>query len=150
MDDQYSASNKEVAVSSSSLPEETAESKELERRYVRKLDWNLLPLLMLLQIASFLDRSNIGNAKINGLVTDLHLVGQEFNGELEPGNSERYEKSVGPEMLIRNVPVLSVAASLFYVTYIVFEIPFNIIQQRIGASRMGKSLESLLISQCPI
>lgn len=33
---------------------------EMEKRVVRKLDWNLVPLVMVLYLLSFLDRSNIG------------------------------------------------------------------------------------------
>ena len=36
----------------------------LEKRVVRKLDYNLVPLVSVLYMLSFLDRSNIGNAKI--------------------------------------------------------------------------------------
>ena len=32
----------------------------VEKRVVRKLDWNLVPLLMALYLLAFLDRSNIG------------------------------------------------------------------------------------------
>jgi hypothetical protein len=39
---------------------------EAERRIVRKLDWRLIPWLSLLYLISFLDRTNIGNAKIQG------------------------------------------------------------------------------------
>jgi hypothetical protein len=53
---------------------------ELEKRYVRKLDWNILPMVMFMQLVSFLDRSNIGNAKINGMTKDIHLTGSGFNG----------------------------------------------------------------------
>jgi len=39
---------------------------EVEKRIVRKLDWRLIPWLSLLYLISFLDRTNIGNAKIQG------------------------------------------------------------------------------------
>jgi hypothetical protein len=39
---------------------------EAEKRLVRKLDWRLIPWLCLLYLISFLDRTNIGNAKIQG------------------------------------------------------------------------------------
>jgi hypothetical protein len=38
-----------------------------ERKLVRKLDWRLIPWLCLLYLISFLDRTNIGNAKIQGI-----------------------------------------------------------------------------------
>ena len=39
---------------------------DAEKRLVRKLDWRLIPWLCLLYLVSFLDRTNIGNAKIQG------------------------------------------------------------------------------------
>ncbi|KAJ0286121.1 hypothetical protein CBS470a_005995 [Colletotrichum nupharicola] len=47
-----------------------------KKRVMRKLDWRLVPLLGLLYLISFLDRANIGNAKIEGLPEDLNLTGQ--------------------------------------------------------------------------
>lgn len=46
----------------------------LERKLVRKLDARLLPILTILYLLSFLDRSNIGNAKLDGLTTDLKMT----------------------------------------------------------------------------
>jgi len=37
-----------------------------EKKLIRKLDWRLIPWLSLLYLISFLDRTNIGNAKIQG------------------------------------------------------------------------------------
>ena len=38
----------------------------VEKKLIRKLDWRLIPWLCLLYLISFLDRTNIGNAKIAG------------------------------------------------------------------------------------
>jgi hypothetical protein len=43
------------------------------------MDLRLIPMLALLYLLSFLDRSNIGNAKIQGMQTDLNLTGPEYN-----------------------------------------------------------------------
>jgi hypothetical protein len=51
-----------------------------EKKLVRKLDMFIIPVYMITYLVSFLDRANIGNAKIAGLTTDLHLKGSEFNG----------------------------------------------------------------------
>ena len=40
-----------------------------EKKLIRKLDWKLIPWLCLLYLISFLDRTNIGNAKIQGLIS---------------------------------------------------------------------------------
>jgi hypothetical protein len=39
----------------------------------------VVPWLFGLWLLAFIDRSNIGNAKIDGLVTDLKLNGNTFN-----------------------------------------------------------------------
>ena len=61
-----------------------------EKKLLRKLDWHLIPCLTILFLLSFLDRSNgdflslsfslpsahllsVGNARIEGLATDLHM-----------------------------------------------------------------------------
>lgn len=48
-------------------------------RVLRKLDWRLIPFVSVLYLLAYIDRSNVGNAKIAGLITDLHLTGVEFN-----------------------------------------------------------------------
>ncbi|KAL7953975.1 major facilitator superfamily domain-containing protein [Trichoderma compactum] len=52
---------------------------ELERRVVRKTDMNLVPLVMALYLLAFLDRSNIGNARIAGMSSDLNLIGDRYD-----------------------------------------------------------------------
>lgn len=39
-----------------------------EKKLLRKLDWRLIPWIILLYLLSFLDRTNIGNAKILGVL----------------------------------------------------------------------------------
>lgn len=52
-----------------------------EKKTLRKMDIRLIPMLAVLYLLSFLDRGNIGNAKIQGLVVDLHLSadGSQYN-----------------------------------------------------------------------
>ncbi|EFE43420.1 hypothetical protein TRV_01805 [Trichophyton verrucosum HKI 0517] len=50
-----------------------------EKKVIRKMDMRLIPALALLYLLSFLDRGNIGNAKIEGLDVDLGLKGGQFN-----------------------------------------------------------------------
>ncbi|KAI2634219.1 MFS general substrate transporter [Hypomontagnella submonticulosa] len=68
-------------------------TREQEARVVKKLDWNLMTLFFVLYMLAFLDRSNIGNARIAGLATDLDV------------NSVRYQWLL----------------NMFYITYVVFE-----------------------------
>jgi MFS family permease len=53
--------------------------KASEARILRKLDFTVLPILWLLYLVCFVDRSNIGNAKIQGMDTELKLKGQRYN-----------------------------------------------------------------------
>ncbi|KAK8059943.1 major facilitator superfamily domain-containing protein [Apiospora saccharicola] len=53
--------------------------KAAERRLLRRLDFRVLPILWLLYLVSFVDRSNIGNAKIQGMDQELQLTGQRYN-----------------------------------------------------------------------
>ena len=47
-----------------------------------KLDLILIPWLCLLYLICFLDRTNIGNAKIAGMEQDLELKGLMYNTAL--------------------------------------------------------------------
>ena len=51
----------------------------VERRILRRLDATLLPTLWALFLVSFVDRGNIGNAKIAGMTKTLHLTGARYN-----------------------------------------------------------------------
>ncbi|KAI0669050.1 MFS general substrate transporter [Trametes maxima] len=69
-----------------------------QRRVLRKLDFRLLPFVCFLFVLSFLDRANIGNAKVAGLSADLHLTGTQY----------------------------SLCAAMFFIPYCLFEVPSNI------------------------
>jgi hypothetical protein len=51
----------------------------MEKRVVRKIDMRVTPLVTFLFLLSFLDRSNIGNARIAGMEDDLDLVGDRYD-----------------------------------------------------------------------
>ncbi|KAK7741275.1 hypothetical protein SLS63_000828 [Diaporthe eres] len=78
-------------------------SPQKRSRLNRKIDIRMLPILALLYLVSSLDRANIGNAKIEGLATDLNLSGVEYN----------------------------TALSVFFISYILFNIPSNVILKQI-------------------
>jgi hypothetical protein len=44
-----------------------------EKALLRKLDYRLLPPLTLLYLLSFLDRSNVGNARLEGMTDDINM-----------------------------------------------------------------------------
>jgi hypothetical protein len=54
----------------------------LERRIRWKCDLKLLPPLVGLFLITFIDRTNIANAKIQGMTTELHMVGNDYNKAL--------------------------------------------------------------------
>ncbi|CAF4857218.1 unnamed protein product [Rotaria sp. Silwood1] len=81
--------------------------QETEKILKRKLDFHLLPLLSITYLLSYLDRSNIANAKLGGLAEDTHLT------------SEQYQWSL----------------SIFFFGYVFFEVPSNIILRRWRPSR---------------
>ncbi|KAL4914791.1 major facilitator superfamily domain-containing protein [Aspergillus aurantiobrunneus] len=74
------------------------------RRLNRKLDLHVLPPLFLLYFLSFLDRGNIGNARIQGLEQSLGMAGQDY----------------------------SIALCIFFVPYVLLEVPSNLILKRLS------------------
>ncbi|KAI8358774.1 major facilitator superfamily domain-containing protein [Mortierella sp. GBAus27b] len=77
---------------------------ETEAKIVSKLDRNLLPLLGILYLFSYLDRVNIGNARLFGLEEDVKLSNGEYN----------------------------IALAAFFLSYCIFEMPSNMILIRVG------------------
>ena len=51
---------------------------DIEKRVIRKMDLRIVSLVTALYVLAFLDRSNIGNAEIAGMKTDLKLVGNRY------------------------------------------------------------------------
>lgn len=48
------------------------------KKLLRKLDLAILPLVSVMYLLSFLDRSNIGNARLAGLEKDLGMTGWNY------------------------------------------------------------------------
>ncbi|EMR70405.1 hypothetical protein MGN70_000175 [Eutypa lata] len=82
------------------------ERDKIERKLVWRLDWMLIPWLCILYLLAFLDRTNIGNAKIAGLTDDTHLVGNQYSETL----------------------------TIFFVSYSVFEPLTNILLKKLRPS----------------
>ncbi|KAM3452011.1 hypothetical protein MY3296_004879 [Beauveria thailandica] len=85
----------------------TAEELEREKRLVRKIDLYSLPCMWFMYLLSYMDRTNIGNAKIAGMDKDLGLDSNKS----------------------------SIALTVFFVSYVVFEVPSNMIMARTRPSR---------------
>jgi len=79
----------------------------LERTTMRKIAWRIVPLLALMFFINFLDRTAMSFAGPNGFVRDLHLSAAQFG----------------------------FAAGIFFLGYILLEIPSNLALHRFGARR---------------
>lgn len=77
-----------------------------EKSLIRKCDLHVLPPVAFLYMLAFLDRINIGNARIQGLEKDLNMKGQDFN----------------------------IALCVFFVLYIICEVPSNLLLRKIAPS----------------
>ncbi|KAK7438662.1 major facilitator superfamily transporter [Colletotrichum acutatum] len=77
-----------------------------EKKILRKMDIRLIPMLALLYLLSFLDRGNIGNAKIEGLQEDLGMTADQYNWCL----------------------------TVFFFTYAAFEVPSNLLLKKLRPS----------------
>jgi ACS family tartrate transporter-like MFS transporter len=96
---------------------------DLEARVVRKLFWRLLPFLFLLYIVNYLDRINVGFAKL------------QMQDQL--GFSER---------------IFGIAFGIFFAGYFFFQLPSNLALARVGARRWMAAIMMLwgVISCCMI
>lgn len=65
--------NQIVSAGSGSDSEDVGAISLSEKALLRKIDWRLLPAVGILYLLSFLDRSNVANARIEGLATDLGM-----------------------------------------------------------------------------
>lgn len=79
---------------------------DAEKKLIRKIDIRLIPILCLLLLCAFVDRINIGNARIQGLEASLNMTGNDY----------------------------STALYTFFITYVLFEVPCNMLLKRIRPS----------------
>ncbi|RPA93738.1 MFS general substrate transporter [Choiromyces venosus 120613-1] len=98
--------NPESCAASSTYDDDFEIDPKEQARILRKVDLHLLPIITLLYLMSFLDRSSIGNAKIAGLAVSLDLLPVQYN----------------------------IALSIFFISYVSFEIPSNILLKKLSPS----------------
>ncbi|CAA7263446.1 unnamed protein product [Cyclocybe aegerita] len=91
----------------STLPPPPNLTEEEEKKLWRKVDKRLMPILALMYLLSFLDRGNIGNARLQGLQSQLELSGTEYN----------------------------IALTMFFIPYCLFECPANLVLKRFRPSK---------------
>ncbi|KAI9896618.1 hypothetical protein N3K66_008790 [Trichothecium roseum] len=72
---------------------------QLNKAVLRKLDWRFLPVITAMLLMSYLDRINVSNARLAGMQEDMHMTDVEW----------------------------SAGISLFYVGYIISQIPANVV-----------------------
>ncbi|KAI1749127.1 retrograde regulation protein 2 [Xylaria castorea] len=88
--------------------QEIQEQRRKEKALVRRLDYFIAPVMMLLMLINYLDRSNIGFAATQGMAQDIHLKGTQLN----------------------------TVVSVFYVFYILAEFPTSILVKRLRFDRV--------------
>ncbi len=94
--------------------------EELQRSALRKATWRLVPFLFLLYVVNILDRVNVGFARLQ-MLGDLGL----------------------------DESVYALGAGIFYIGYLLFEVPSNLILARVGARRwIGRILISWGLITC--
>jgi hypothetical protein len=86
---------------------EDVNSKEANYKLRWKLDLTLLPLLCLTYALQSIDKTTLGYAAVFGLQTDLHLVGTQY----------------------------SWLGAIFYLGYLVWEFPTNVLLQKLPINR---------------
>ena len=77
----------EKSTSEAQVENGSAESqldRELERKTVLKLDLLLVPMMCALYLLAFLDRANIGNARVAGLQKDLGITDHQYQTGMAP------------------------------------------------------------------
>src|SRR3954462_11794502 len=79
-----------------------------ERALLAKVHWRLIPLLFFCYIIAYIDRINVGFAKLH-LQEVLRVDPAVFNS------------------------VYGLGAGLFFVGYFIFEVPSNLVLHRVGA-----------------
>ncbi|KAK5739024.1 hypothetical protein LTR17_005542 [Elasticomyces elasticus] len=82
--------------------DQTMEQQKEEKALVRKIDLYLLPTIWIMYLLSYMDRTNIGNAKVAGMTDDLGMDSNQY----------------------------SISLIVFFITYVLFEVPSNLILSR--------------------
>ncbi|CCO30344.1 putative transporter C1002,16c [Rhizoctonia solani AG-1 IB] len=85
-----------------------SEFEALQRRATLKIDLIIVPILTMFYLLSFLDRANIGNARVAGLQRDLKMTNHQY----------------------------STVLTITYVPYIVCELPSNLLLKKLGPHRL--------------
>jgi len=91
-----------ITTTAGNLPSDT--SKTFEESTYRKVSWRLLPFLLLCYVVAYLDRVNVGFAKLQ-MLADLNF----------------------------SETMYGLGAGIFFLGYFIFEVPSNVILHKVGA-----------------
>ncbi|KAK8223870.1 MFS transporter [Phyllosticta capitalensis] len=83
---------------------------------VRKIDWNIAPLLCCVYFLQFLDKNTISYTSVMGMRQDTHMKGQQYND----------------------------ISMLFYASYLVFEFPTQYLAQRLNRVSLYMGINIML------
>ena len=82
----------------------------------------MIPWLTLLYLVSFLDRTNVGNAKIEGLQEDLNITNSQYN----------------------------LGLAIFFLVYAIFEPMTNVLLKRFRPSVIIATITVAWVSKLPV
>ena len=85
----------------------SAQVSEVEARTIRKVAWRLLPLIVVIYLVAYIDRTNVGFAATGGMSKALGLAATDFG----------------------------LGAGIFFLGYFLFEVPSNLLLEKAGARR---------------
>jgi len=100
------------------------DEKALDSRITRKIDLRVVPMLCMLYLTAYLDRTNIGNAKLLGLEKELKMPANGYN----------------------------TAVWTFFLTFVLMEVPSNLLMTHSKIPPnwwLGMSLNRRRDSHCP-
>lgn len=116
LDNQRPISPEDIASRSSGVQDLCLDSEPTDRinekKLLKKCDLHVVPVIAVLYMLAFIDRINIGNARIQGLEKDLGMKGNEYN----------------------------IALFVFFIPYILFEVPSNLIIRKVPPSTWLSSI----------
>lgn len=75
------AGSADIAASDTSVSQVLTIDPKREAKLLRKLDLSIAPIVLVIFLAAYLDRSNIGNAASAGMTEDINMSSSELGSE---------------------------------------------------------------------
>ncbi|KAK4445133.1 major facilitator superfamily domain-containing protein [Podospora aff. communis PSN243] len=99
----HNVSGPDTGMDGASAPEDEIIDPRAEHKLLLKLDAVFVPIIMVVYLSCFLDRTNIGNVKVAGMPEDIKPTPAQF----------------------------STAISIFYATYVAMEAPWSVLLKKL-------------------